>query len=49
MKKFYLTPSIEVVSYNQVDIVTASIVGQDYTTIKGSWIEDSWLDIGQGN
>ncbi len=47
MKKSYLAPSIEVVFYNQVDIVTASIVGQDYTTIKGSWIEDSWLGIEQ--
>ncbi len=45
MKKAYLTPSIEVVSYNQVDIVTASINDKDYTTIKGSWIDDSWLGI----
>ena len=45
MKKTYLTPSIEVVSYNQVDIVTASINDKDYTTIKGSWIDDSWLGI----
>ena len=49
MKKSYLTPSIEVVLYNQVDIVTASYVGDEYTKIKGSWIEDSWLDIGQDN
>ena len=43
MKKSYLSPSIEVVLYNQVDIVTAS-VGNDYTMIKDSWIEDSWLE-----
>ena len=48
MKKSYISPSIEVVLYNQVDIVTASI-GQDYTTIKGSWIDEDWLNIGQGN
>ena len=47
MKKSYLTPSIEVVLYNQVDIVTASISGKDYTTIKSSWIEDSWLGLGE--
>ena len=47
MKKNYQSPSIEVVLYNQVDIVTASISGQDYTTIKGSWIEDSWLGLGE--
>ena len=45
MKKNYLTPSVEVVSYNQVDVVTASINDKDYTTIKGSWIDDSWLGI----
>ena len=48
MKKSYISPSIEVVLYNQVDIVTASITGQDYTTIKGSWIDEDWLNIGQG-
>ena len=45
MKKSYLTPSIMVVNYNQVDIVTASINDKDYTTIKGSWIENSWLGL----
>ena len=45
MKKTYLAPSVEVVLYNQVDIVTASINDKDYTTIKGSWIDDSWLGI----
>ena len=50
MKKFYLSPSIEVVLYNQVDIVTASISeNKDYTTIKGSWIDEDWLNIGQSN
>ena len=48
MKKSYLTPSIEVVFYNQVDVVTASINDKDYTTIKGSWIDDGWLNLGQG-
>ena len=43
MKKSYLTPSIEVVLYNQVDIVTAS-VGNDYTMIKDTWIDDAWLE-----
>ena len=45
MKKNYLTPSVEVVLYNQVDIVTASINDKDFTTIKGTWIDDSWLGI----
>lgn len=48
MKKSYESPSIEVVLYNQVDIVTASITGQDYTTIKDSWIDEEWLGLGQG-
>ena len=43
MKKSYLTPSIMVVNYNQVDIVTSSINNLDYTTIKGSWIDADWL------
>lgn len=48
MKKSYESPSIEVVLYNQVDIVTASITGQDYTMIKDSWIDEEWLGLGQG-
>ena len=44
MKKSYLTPSIMVVNYNQVDIVTSSINNLDYTTIKGSWIDADWLN-----
>ena len=44
MKKIYLTPSIMVVEFNCVDIVTASIVNADYAHVKGSWIEDSWLN-----
>ena len=43
MKKTYLTPSIVVVKYNHVDIVTSSINNLDYTTIKGSWIDADWL------
>ena len=46
MKKSYLTPSIMVVEYNQVDIVTASITGQDYTTIRKEWIDIDWLNLG---
>ena len=46
MKKSYLTPSIMVVEYNQVDIVTASITGQDYTTIRTEWIDIDWLNLG---
>ena len=43
MKKSYLTPSIIIVNYNYVDIVTSSINNLDYTTIKGSWIDADWL------
>ncbi len=43
MKKTYLTPSIMVVEYNHVDIVTMSISGDEHTTIKGSWIDIGWL------
>ena len=44
MKKSYFTPSILVVEYNHVDIVTSSINNLDYTTIKGSWIDTDWLN-----
>ena len=44
MKKSYIAPSIMVVNYNQVDIVTSSINNLDYTTIKGSWIDTNWLN-----
>ena len=43
MKKTYTSPSILVVEYNHVDIVTSSINNLDYTTIKGSWIDADWL------
>ena len=43
MKKFYLTPSIEVISYNLVDIVTAS-TADNYAHVKESWLEESWLN-----
>ena len=44
MKKNYLTPSIMVVEYNHVDIVTASVVQfQDFAHIKDSWIDADWL------
>ena len=45
MKKSYFTPSITVIEYNQVDIVTSSINNLDYTTIKGSWIDTDWLGL----
>ena len=44
MKKLYIAPSIVVVEYNHVDVVTSSINNLDYTTIKGSWIDVNWLD-----
>ncbi len=43
MKKLYVAPSITVIEYNHVDIVTSSINNLDYTTIKGSWIDADWL------
>ena len=43
MKKTYLTPSIMVVEYNHVDIVTASVLG-DYTHVKDSWLDADWLN-----
>ena len=46
MKKSYLTPSILVVEYNQVDIVTASITEYDYTKAD-RWIKLDWLDLGK--
>lgn len=42
MKKNYLTPSINVVSYNVVDIVTTSVT-VNYAHVKESWIEGDWL------
>ena len=44
MKKSYITPSIMVVEYNQVDIIISSINNLDYTTIEGSWIDVNWLN-----
>ena len=44
MKKTYQAPSIIIVNYNYVDIVTSSINNLDYTTIKGSWIDADWLN-----
>ena len=43
MKKSYLTPSIMVVEYNHVDIVTASVTFTDFAHIKDSWINPDWL------
>ena len=44
MKKTYQAPSIIIVNYNYVDIVTSSINDKDYTSIKGSWIDSNWLN-----
>lgn len=49
MKKSYMSPSIEIINYNFVDIVTTSIVVQDYAVIKDSWVEDSLLEVEQDN
>ena len=43
MKKSYLKPSIKVISYNLVDIVTTSTV-LDYAHVKESWLDSKWLD-----
>lgn len=43
MKKSYLAPSITVVSYNMVDIVTTS-TALDYAHVKESWLESDWLN-----
>lgn len=43
MKKNYLSPSIEVILYNFVDIVTTSTV-QDYAHVKESWLDSEWLN-----
>ncbi len=41
MKKSYLTPSITVVEYNVVDIVTASNFDLNgFSNVKENWIED---------
>lgn len=39
MKKKYLTPSILVVEYNKVDIVTESFVNAN-----PDWLPDDWLN-----
>lgn len=43
MKKNYLKPSIVIFEYNNVDIVTASVLG-DYTHVKDSWLDADWLN-----
>ncbi len=43
MKKIYLTPSVEVISYNFVDIVTTSVT-TSYAHVKESWLESDWLN-----
>ncbi len=43
MKKSYLTPSIEVVSYSLVDIVTTSVTSS-YAHVKETWLESDWLN-----
>ena len=43
MKKSYLAPSIIVVNYEMVDIVTTSTT-EDYAHVKESWLDSSWLN-----
>ena len=43
MKKQYLAPSIMIIEYNHVDIVTSSVLG-DYTHVKDSWLDADWLN-----
>lgn len=43
MKKFYLSPSIKIVSYNMVDIVTTSTTA-DFAHVKESWLDSEWLN-----
>ena len=43
MKKLYLKPSIEVVKYSFVDIVTTSTT-DDYAHVKDSWLDEDWLN-----
>lgn len=43
MKKFYLSPSIEVVTYNSVDIVTTSVTSS-YAHVKETWLDSEWLN-----
>lgn len=43
MKKLYLKPSIEIIEYNLVDVVTTSTV-QDYAHVKESWLDKEWLN-----
>ena len=43
MKKNYLTPSITIVNYSVVDIVTTSVTAS-YAHVKESWLESEWLN-----
>ena len=43
MKKSYLAPSIIVVNYEMVDIVTTSTT-EDYAHVKESWLDRGWLN-----
>lgn len=44
MKKSYLTPSINVVEYTLVDIVTASFFDIDgHSDVLKDWIHPDWL------
>lgn len=43
MKKSYLKPSLEIVNYSLVDIVTTSTL-QDYAHVKESWLDSNWIN-----
>ncbi len=43
MKKFYLTPSIQIVNYKVVDVVTTSVT-KSYSHVKESWLDSNWLE-----
>lgn len=43
MKKIYTAPTIDVIRYNFVDIVTTSTT-DDYAHVKDSWLDESWLN-----
>jgi hypothetical protein len=43
MKKSYLKPTVIVVNFTAVDIVTTSTTN-DYAHVKESWLDISWLN-----
>jgi hypothetical protein len=43
MKKIYFKPTIEVITYDFVDVVTTSTTN-DYAHVKESWLDETWLN-----